>query len=395
MPEVKKISEAGSLRRRQDTVGDIDILVISARPQKIMDSFVKAPPVKDILAKGPTKSSVRTKSGVQVDCRVVEERSFGAALLYFTGSKNFNIKLRQIVIRKGLKLNEYGLFRNDKYLVGRTEEEMFKALGLSYIEPELREDTGEVELAGRSRLPRLIEPADIRGDLHVHSRWSDGGNTIREMADAAVKLGYSYIAVTDHSQGLKIAGGMSIADLKKKKAEIEKLNRTFKGLRILFGTEVDIDSEGRIDYPDKVLADFEVVVAAVHTGFKQSKLQLTRRIVKACRNKYVNIIAHPTGRLWGARDAYPVDFDEVFRAAKDTNTHFEINAFPNRLDLNDHNCRRAREMGVRLAIDSDSHETSQLEAIRFGVSVARRGWLERRDVINTLPLDGLLKALKK
>jgi DNA polymerase (family 10) len=395
IPEVKRISTAGSLRRQKETVRDIDILVISHKPKKVMDIFTSLSDTKEILAKGATKSSVRTRDDVQVDCRVVENKSFGAALLYFTGSKNFNIKLRISAIKKGLKINEYGVFRKEKFVCGKTEEEIFKALGMSYVEPELREDSGEIELAQKFQLPQLIELKDLKGDLHVHSQWSDGSNTIEEMARAAIKIGYSYIAVTDHSQSLKIAGGLSISDLKKKKEEIDKINKKINGFRILFATEVDIDGSGNIDYKDEVLKSFDIVVAAIHTGFKQSQQQLTKRLAKACENKYVHVIAHPTGRLWGVRDAYDVDFEELFKVAKNTNTHLEINSFPSRLDLNDLNCRRAKETGVKLAISTDSHATEQLPAIKFGVSVARRGWLSREDVINTLPVGELLKVLRK
>lgn len=397
--EVKNITPAGSLRRQKETVRDIDILVISAEPEKIMDHFTKLPNVKDILSKGRTKSSIRTKEDIQVDCRVLEEDSFGAALLYFTGSKNFNIKLRMIAIKKGMKLSEYGLFSDGKtkerFIAGRTEKGIFESLGMQYIEPELREDNGEIELAIRKRLPQLIEVKDIKGDLHCHSTYSDGSNSIKEMAEAAVKKGYSYIAITDHSQSLKVAGGLNLDDLKRKKREIDKLNKSFKDFRILFGTEAEIDSEGKIDYDDDVLKEFDIVVAAVHSGFKQSKAQLTKRIINACKNKYVHIIAHPTGRLWGSRDAYELDFEQVLKTAKETNTALEINAFPNRLDLNDHNTRRAKESGVKISINTDSHSTEQLEAIKFGVAVARRGWLCEKDVLNTLTAEKLLRAIKK
>ncbi|MBI4972886.1 MAG: DNA polymerase/3'-5' exonuclease PolX, partial [Candidatus Omnitrophica bacterium] len=395
LPEAKKISPAGSLRRQKETVRDIDILVISDKPQKIMDTFVGLELVEEVIAHGETKSSVRTRDDVQVDCRVVEEKSFGAALLYFTGAKNFNIKLRQLAIKKGLKINEYGVFRKNKFIGGKTEEEIFKILGMSYIEPELREDTGEIELALKFKLPHLIERKDLKGDLHVHSNYSDGGNTILEIASAAKKMGYTYIAITDHSQGLKVAGGLSIADLKKKRDEIEKVNKDLKDLRVLYGTEVDIDSQGKIDYKIEVLKEFDIVVAAIHSGFKQSKEQLTRRIIKACLNKYVHIIAHPFGRLWGARDAYDIDFEQILKVARETNTFLEINAFPQRLDLNGLNCRRAKEMGVRLAIGTDAHELAQLETIKLGISMARRGWLSKEDVINTLTVEELLKAIRK
>ena len=405
LPEAKKISTAGSLRRQKETVRDIDILVTSDNPQKIMDAFVKLPPVEEIQAHGETKSSIRTKNDIQVDCRVVEEKSFGAALLYFTGSKNFNIKIRQLAIKKGLKISEYGVFsaagglasgrKNDKFVCGRSEEEIFKYLGMQYVDPELREDTGEIELALKNKLPRLIELKDIKGDFHAHSNWSDGANSIGEVAQAAIKLGYSYIAITDHSQSLKVANGLSIAELKKKKTEIERINAKLKNFSVLYGTEVDIDSQGKIDYPDKILAEFDVVIAAIHTGFKQSGIQLTKRTVNACKNKYVNIIAHPTARLWGTREPFDIDLEELFKAAKDTNTCLEINAYPQRLDLNDANSRRAKEMGIRLAIGTDSHSVQQLGSMRLGVSVARRGWLSPEDVINTLPLDKMLKAIKK
>jgi DNA polymerase (family 10) len=395
LPEVKKISSAGSLRRQKETVRDIDILVISEKPQKVMDIFTRIPQVAQILAKGETKSSVRTKDDVQVDCRVVEEKSFGAALLYFTGAKNFNIKLRQLAIKKGLKINEYGVFKKDKFVGGKTEEEIFKILGMSYIEPELREDTGEIELAQEFKLPKLIELKDLKGDIHVHSKWSDGGNTIEEIVKACQRKGYSYVAITDHSQSLKVAGGMSIADLKKKRQEIDKINKKLKGFRVLYGTEVDIDSDGKLDYPDEILKEFDIVIAAIHTGFKQSSAQLTKRLVRACQNKYVHIVAHPTGRLWGTRDAYEIDFEQILKVAKETNTHLEINAFPQRLDLNDLNCRRTKEMGVKLALGTDAHTTEQLETMKLGIAVARRGWLTRHDVINTLSVEELLRVIKK
>lgn len=392
---VSRVCAAGSLRRHKETVRDIDMLVVSDSPGRIMNKFTRLPQIKDVLAHGDTKSSVRTKDGVQVDCRVVDKKSFGAAMVYFTGSKNFNIKLRKIAIRKRLKLNEYGLFSGNKFVAGRTEEEMFKSLGLSYIEPELREDSGEVELASKGILPRLLELGDIRGDLHVHSNWSDGNNSIEEMAQAAQKRGYSYIAITDHSQSLKVARGLNKNELARKKRMLDSVNKKMKNFRVLYGTEVEISSEGRIDYPDALLKEFDIVVAAIHIALKQSREKLTKRIINACNNKYVHIIAHPTGRLWGSRDAYDIDFDEVLKAARVTNTALEINSFPNRLDLNDVNARRAKASGVKIAVNSDSHAADQLDVVRYGVFAARRGWLTRDDVINTLPLEQLLKTLKK
>lgn len=395
IPEAKNITPAGSLRRRKETIGDIDILLTSAKPEKIMQLFTKMPMVKDVLAQGQTKSAIRTKEDIQIDCRVVEAKSFGAALLYFTGSKNFNIKIRHIAIQKGLKINEYGAFRNERLLAGRTEEEMFKLLGMEFVPPEMREDNGEIELSLKFRLPRLVEISDLKGDLHAHSHWSDGINSIEEMALAAKALGYSYIAITDHSQSLKIARGLSIADLEKKRKEIEGINDKLGNFRVLFGTEVDIDAQGKLDYPEYILREFDIVVAAIHTGFKQSKTQLTRRMVSACKSKHVNIIAHPTGRLWGQREAYDIDLDEILKAAHDTNTALEINSFPQRLDLNDVSCRRAKEKGVKICINTDAHTTNGLSAMQFGVSVARRGWLSKENILNTLSLKSLLVALKK
>ena len=301
-------------------------------------------------------------------------------------------------MKYGLKVNEYGVFRikngKEKYISGKTEEAVFKSLGLSYIEPELREDTGEIELAATHRLPQLLTLADIKGDFHAHSRYSDGHNSIAEMAQCAKGLGYEYITISDHSQGLTIAKGLTLADLKKKKMEIENLNKTLKVCKVLFGSEVDIDSQGRLDYPDTVLADFDIVVAAIHTGFKQSKKQITKRLLAACKNEYVDIIAHPTGRLWGTRDAYEADFDDIFRAASDYGTALEINAYPLRLDLNDTYCRQAKKAGARLAISTDAHSVSQLQAMHLGVATARRGWLTKNDVLNSLSYGELIKTLK-
>ena len=395
LPEVKDIVCAGSLRRRKEIVRDIDILVASDKPQKIMEHFVRIPGVAQVQAKGETKSSVRTKEDVQVDCRVVGHKSFGAALVYFTGSKNFNIKLRQIAIKKGLKINEYGVFKNGKFICGKSEKEIFEYLGMEYIPPELREDTGEIELALESRLPELVELKDIRGDFHAHSTWSDGENSIEQMAHAAKQIGHSYIAITDHSQSLKVANGLSLLDLKKKKLQIEGLNKRLGDFVILYGTEVDIDSEGKIDYNNEALKEFDIVVAAVHSGFKQPKDKITRRLIRACQNKYVHIIAHPTGRLWGVREPYEIDFEEFLKAARDTNTHLEINAFPDRLDLNDLHCRKAKEAGVKLAIGTDAHTMGQLAGMELGVAVARRGWLAKKDVINTLEGKELFKEIKK
>ncbi len=406
LPSVEKITAGGSLRRCKESVRDIDLLAVSGQPQKLISAFVKLPLVSQVLAHGPTKSAIRTASGTQVDLRVVERKSFGSALVYFTGSKNFNIKLRIIGQKFGLKVNEYGIFSatkrggsannfGGKYICGASEEEVFKRLGLAYIPPELREDNGEIELAKENKLPRLVEIKDLRGDLHIHSTWSDGGNTIAEMARAAQARGYAYIAITDHSQSLRVANGLSVADLKKKKAEIEKINRGMKDFRVFFAAEVDIDVNGNLDYSDSVLKEFDLVVAAVHSSFKLPQDKMTKRLIKACKNKYVNIIAHPTGRLFGVRQASEVNFKELFKVARETNTHMEVSSFFNRLDLNDLNCRLAKEMGVKVAINTDSHLVEHLAAMYLGVAVARRGWLEKSDVINTRPLQEFLKIIKK
>jgi len=395
LKEVKRIDPAGSLRRRKDTVRDIDLLISSNKPEKVMHAFTTLPQVKEIIVKGPTKSSILSIDNIQVDVRVIKDDSYGAALLYFTGSKEHNIRLRQRAITKDLKLSEYGIFRNNKRIAGKTEMEMYKKLGLSYIEPELREDRGEIEGALENKLPDLIELKDIKGDLHAHSTWSDGGSSMEEVVKKAKDIGYEYIAITDHSQGLKIAGGLDRQDLKNKKKEMDMLSKKYKGINILFGAEVDIDSEGRLDYPDDILKEMDIVIGAVHSGFKQPKERLTKRIIAACKNRYVHIIAHPTGRLWGAREAYEVDFEEVFKAAADTGTAIEINSYPQRLDLNDIHSRMAKKAGVKLAINTDAHIAEQLDTMRFGVSVGRRAWLEKKHVINALSFEKLSVFLKK
>ncbi len=402
LPEVKRIAAAGSLRRGCETVRDIDILVDSARPQAVMEAFVHLPQVKTINAHGETKSSILTKENVQVDLRVVGSESFGAALLYFTGSKSFNIKLRQLAIKKGMKVSEYGIFEvkgaAEKMLAGKTEEECFKALGLPFIPPELREEIGEERIfAGGTKfcVPALIEQKDIKGDLHVHSPWSDGHNTIAQMVEAAQKRGYQYLAVSDHSAHLKVAGGVSAEDLKKKKREIDALNEKLKDFRVLFGTEVEIDTEGNLDYNEKVLSEFDIVIASIHSGFEQGSERLTRRLVKTCQNRYVHGIAHPTGVHIGKREPYAFDFQEVCRAAVDNNVFLEINAFPVRLDLNSSNVYYARRQGVKFTINTDAHRIEHLDYMKFGVSIARRGWLKKADVLNTRSLKELMKAVQK
>ncbi|MCJ7484156.1 MAG: DNA polymerase/3'-5' exonuclease PolX [Thermodesulfovibrionales bacterium] len=394
---VDQIKIAGSIRRWKDTVKDIDILATSRDPKAVMNAFVHLPSVQDILMHGPTKSSVIIHEGLQVDLRVVEEDSFGAALAYFTGSKAHNIRLREMAVKAGLKINEYGIFRekDDKKLGGKREEDVYRILGLPFIAPELREDLGEIEAAIEGRLPRLIDSSDIRGDLHVHTRRSDGSHDFDELIREAKKRGYEYIAITDHSKGLGIARGLSEERLLEEKAEIEALNKKLKGFKLLAGVEVDIRSDGRMDFTDEILRQMDIVVASIHSGFRQSREQLTRRLTSAMRNPCVSIIAHPTGRLIGERDPYDVDMHEVLKVAKETGTAIEINAYPLRLDLNDAYAKMAKEMGVRLVISTDTHITNQFDFMEYGVAIARRGWLEKRDVLNTMDYHSLLKALKK
>ena len=405
LPEVKAVVAAGSLRRGRETVRDIDILIDSTDPSKVMDVFVHLPQVKSVNAHGETKSSILTRNNVQVDIRVVEPKSFGAALLYFTGSKDFNIKLRQIAIKKEMKVSEYGIFsvkgEREKMLSGKTESDCFKALGLPYVPPEMREDFAQEEFfdmlcRDSSRaVPALIEPKDIKGDLHVHSTWSDGHNTIAEMAAAARANGYKYLAVSDHSPRLRVAGGVKPEDLKKKKEEIDALNAKEKDFHILFGTEVEIDSDGNLDYNNTILSEFDFVIAAIHSGFEQSSEQLTKRLVKVCQNKYVHAIAHPTGVHLGKREPYHFDFKEVCAAAVDHNVCLEINAFPVRLDLNGANVYHARKYGVKFVIDTDAHRCAHMDFMKFGVTTARRGWLTKKDVLNTASYGELIKSLKK
>lgn len=402
LPEVKMIEAAGSLRRGKETVRDIDILVDSSNPEKVMDVFVRLPQVKAVNVHGDTKSSILTHDNVQVDLRVVEPQSFGAALLYFTGSTGFNVKLRQIAIKKNMKVNEYGIFSvqgdRETLIAAKTEKECLSALGLPFIPPELREDMGESRLfpaQGDVKIPRLVDLKDIKGEVHVHSTWSDGHHAIAEMAEAARARGYGYLAVSDHSERLKVAGGISREDLKKKKAEIDRLNETYRDFRVLFGSEVEIDSEGNLDYNDAILSEFDIVIASIHSGFEQSREKITQRLIKACRNKCVNIIGHPTGVHLGRREPYDLDFKALCRAAAESNTFLEINAFPIRLDLNSSNVYFAAGQGVQFVINTDSHHRDHLDYMKFGVGIARRGWLTKEQVLNTLPLKEFLKRIKK
>jgi DNA polymerase (family 10) len=396
-PGLKRLDPAGSFRRRRETIGDLDILAICGRGCKVMDRFTGYGDVAEVLAKGETKSSVRLNCGLQVDLRVLEEESFGAALHYFTGSKAHNVTIRERAKEMGLKVSEYGVFRakDEKRVSGAEEEEVFKAVGLPLIPPELREDRGEIQAAEKGKLPRLIELADIRGDLQMHTTASDGKNSILEMADRAKEMGYAYIAITDHSKAVRVAGGLDEKQLAKHLKEIEKANRQISGIRILKGVEVDILADGTLDLNDDILEECEVVLASVHSRFNMEEGEMTRRVIKAIENPNVKILAHPTGRLILEREPFKINLKEVIQAAIDHGVAVEINAYPDRLDLKDVDARMARDMGAKLAINTDAHSALQLELMKFGVFTARRGWVEARDVINTLPLEGLLKTLRR
>jgi DNA polymerase (family 10) len=393
---LSRIAVAGSLRRWKETVKDIDILATSAKPEKVMEVFAGLPIVTEVLAHGITKSSVLTADGIQVDLRVVEDGSFGAALQYLTGSKEHNIKLREMASRAGLKINEYGIFRerDGKRIGGKQEGEVYKALKLPFIPPELREDTGEIEAAQRGGLPDLLTVEEIRGDLHVHTKWSDGAHDLDALVRAARKKGYQYIAITDHSKGLGVAHGLDEKRLREQIARIEEVNRTLRGFRILAGVEVDIRGDGTLDLPDAVLRELDIVIASIHSGFRQSREQITARLLSAVRNPVVGIIAHPSGRLIGERDPYDVDMEALFREAAARGVAMEVNAHPSRLDLSDHHVRMAKRYGIPLVISTDTHVTSNFDYMEYGVAVARRGWAGGDDVLNTLPCRNLLKRLR-
>jgi DNA polymerase (family X) len=394
---VERIEIAGSIRRRRESVKDIDLVATSSDPAGVMEAFIALPQVEAVTMHGLTRSSVTIQDGVQVDLRVVEPESFGAALVYLTGSKAHNVRLREMAQKRGLKINEYGIFREDgdERLGGAVEEDVYRLVGLPLVPPELREDRGEIEAAAAGRLPQLVKLSDLRGDLHVHSKWSDGAHHLPELAAAARARGLSYLALTDHSKGLGVARGLSVERLMEQGEEIAAFNREQRDFRVLRGTEMDIGLDGILDFPDDVLKRLDIVVAAIHSGFNQGKEQLTARLVAAMRNPWVSVIAHPTGRLIGEREAYDVDMETLLRVARETGTALEINSYPLRLDLNDVQVRRAKELGVALVISSDLHVINQFDTLQYGVSVAQRGWLEKGDVLNTLELPELLKRLKR
>ena len=386
----KKIEWAGSLRRMKQDIGDIDILATGSNKEKILDTFTHLPEVKEVLAAGGTKASVIVEGGTQIDLRVVEEDSYGAALQYFTGSKGHNVHLRGIAKAKGIKINEYGIFKGEKKLGGKEEKEIYHALRMAWIEPELREDRGEIEASLEGHLPTLLQESDIKGDLHVHSKWSDGTSSVEEVARAAQKRGYQYVAICDHTKSLRIAHGLDESRRLEQIEEIDNVNKSLRGFRVLKGAEVDILPDGRLDLSDKVLEKLDVVVVAVHSAFKQGKERMTRRIIEALKNPFTHILAHPSGRLLGARDPYEVEIEEVMKAAKKYGKALEINAYFERLDLDDLHCRKAKESGVRLAIGTDAHHIDQMWMISLGIAVAKRGWLESPDLLNTLSLRSLL-----
>ena len=388
---------AGSYRRRKETVGDIDILATAARPEEIVAAFVKMPLVEEVLAKGPTKASVIMNDTIQVDLRIVEHRSYGTVLQYFTGSKEHNVSMRQLALDRGYSLSEYSLTRlaNGQDLFFDQEEEVYQALGLQYIPPELREDRGEIEAALGGRLPRLVEAKDIRGDLHVHSIWSDGRASIIELAQAARSLGYEYIALSDHSPSVGIAGGIGREKMEEKIEAVAEANDSLEGITVLMGAEVDIKADGSLDYPDDLLERMDVVVASVHMAQQQKERTITGRLISAIENQNVDIIGHPTGRIINQREPSDLDFHAVLEAAARAGTALEINAHPSRLDLNDVNARAAKEMGVQMSINSDAHDAGQLLNMKYGINVARRAWLEKKDLINAMDLKDLIQFLKK
>jgi DNA polymerase (family X) len=393
---VDAVSLTGSIRRKRETVGDIDILVASGNPHTVMDFFCGMQGVRKVLACGKTKSMVLLANGIEVDLRVVAGEQFGAALQYFTGSKEHNVRLRELALSQNLKLNEYGLIdrKTGKIVASEQETEIYRALGLEYIEPELREDRGEIGAARDGRLPGLIRHEDVKGDLHVHTRWSEGAHSIEEMAKTARALGYEYIAICDHTKALPIARGLSEEKIREQMQEIETLNREMDDFAILSGVEGNIDKDGNLDIRADVLQDLDIVVASIHSGFKQSEEEITRRVLSAMHNDHVDIIGHPTGRIINQRRPYPIDLGSIFTAASELGVCLEINAYPRRLDLSDINCFNARKYGVTFSIGSDAHNKSNLRYMEFGIATARRGWLEATDVINTLHWDDLEARLK-
>ncbi|MBS3772980.1 MAG: DNA polymerase/3'-5' exonuclease PolX, partial [Candidatus Thermoplasmatota archaeon] len=390
---VSRIAVAGSLRRRKETIGDVDILAV-ADSDDIMEVFTGMDRVEKILVQGDTKSSVRLEGGLQVDLRIVGAESFGSALQYFTGSRDHNIAVRQRAIRQGYKLNEYGLFDGDRQVAGETEEAVYGALGLAWIPPELRENRGEVDAAEKDTLPDLVTLEDVKGDLQMHTTWSDGSDTVEEMAKGARKLGHEYIAITDHVGSLRIAGGMDADQVAEQAEEIQAARDTIDGIHIFHGVEANIMKDGSLDVGGEIFDQVDVVLAGVHSAFRMDEAEMTERLVTAIEHPAVDIIPHPTCRRLQKREPISVDMEKVLQAAADNNVVMEINAYPERLDLNDAHARRAKERGVMLSIGTDAHRASHLRYYELGVAVARRGWLEKGDVINTLDAEALAKRFK-
>ncbi len=394
LKEVKEAVTGGSIRRREETIGDIDILVVAENSGKVVKFFTGMPDVKRVLAKGETKAVIITKDNIQVDVRIVEPDSFGSALQYFTGNKEHNIHLRKIAIKKGLKLSEYGLFKGKKQIAGKTEQEVYNKLGMKYMPPELRTENGEIEAALKNKLPKLVEYNEVRGDLHIHSKWSDGSDSIEEIAKYARALGLKYIAICDHAGQLKIANSLDEKRLEKQGKEIDRVNNKLQGIRVLKGTEVDIKADGSLSLKDSALKKLDIVTASVHSGFKFDREKMTSRILRAMDNSFVSVIGHPTGRLIQERQGYEIDLDKIFDRARERKIALEINAFPNRLDLNYRNVREAVGKNAGLAIGTDAHSKTQINFLELGTAVARRGWAEKKQILNCLDVEELKRILK-
>jgi DNA polymerase (family 10) len=404
--DIDKLEVAGSYRRRMEAVGDIDILVASENPEPVMRRFQSYPQVARVLAAGTTRGTIVLRSGLQVDLRILPQRSYGAALNYFTGSKAHNIAIRSLGVERGLRISEYGIFRVPKgvkpedlekaqgeRIGGADEQDVYRILKLDYVPPELRENRGEIQAARDHQLPELIALEDIRGDFHMHSKWTDGNNTIEEMVRACAQLGYQYCAITDHSQAVHVAGGLSEKGITAQFEEINKLRTKLRDIKLLAGCEVDILADGSLDFPDALLDQLDIVVAAVHSKMAMTQNQMTKRVIKALAHPAVKILAHPTGRLINEREPYAIDIEEVFRAAKEYNVAIELNAQPERLDLNDTHVQRAREIGVKIAINSDAHSVDQLRFMSHGIDQARRGWLVKHNVLNCMSWPQIEKWL--
>ncbi|MHB1949721.1 MAG: DNA polymerase/3'-5' exonuclease PolX [Gammaproteobacteria bacterium] len=393
--DVIKVECAGSFRRRKETVGDLDLVASSKNTKRVIEYFSKFDEISAVLSKGETRSSVRIHSGIRVDLRVVAPDSYGAALIYFTGSKNHNIAIRKIALKKKLKINEYGVFKGKKQISGKTETEVYRQIGLPYIEPEMRENNGEIELAKDNKLPHLITLEDICGDLHCHTKATDGSATIAEMAQKAQELNYEYLAITDHSKHLAMVFGLNKKSLFQQIKLIDKLNSKLKKIVILKSIEVDILENGDLDLPNDVLKELDFTVCAIHSKFNLTKKQQTKRILRAMDNPYFNIFAHPTGQIINKRQPYHLDIEKIMLSAKERNCYLELNAQPGRLDLNHVYCRLAKALGLKVVISTDAHSVTQMEGMRYGIYEARRGWLERKDVLNTYSLQDLIKAFKR